>query len=111
MLIEKEEKGKFIGGPLDVLCILHDITTGRYHAAFFEESPFPGPVKDVRKTDIVRLKSKMHHTTGSDSLEGALMHLKELSENIEVPEKNIWKEPQEWDGTIGIVWVKENWRR
>lgn len=111
MLIEKQEKGKFIGGPLDVLCILHNINTGRYHAAFFEESPLPGPVPDIKNTKIVRLKSKMHHTEGSDTLEGALEHLKKLSEQIEVSEENIWKEPQDWNGDLGIVWLKDNWKK
>lgn len=103
--------GTFTAGRLDVLCILHNVNTGRYHAAFFEEHPLPGEVKSIEETDIVRLKSKMHHTTGSDTLEGALEHLEELSEQIIVPEENIKKDPIDWDGEIGIVFVWENWRK
>lgn len=101
----------FIAGSLDVLCILHNVNTNRYHAAFFEEHPFPGEIKPVEETDIVRLKSKMHHTGGSDTLDGALEHLKELSEKIIVPEENIKKEPIDWDGEIGITFVWNNWKR
>lgn len=101
----------FTVGGLDVLCILHDVNTDRYHAAFFEEHPLPGEVKSIEETDIVRLKSKMHHTTGSDTLEGALEHLKELSEKIIVPEENIKKDPIDWNGEIGIVFVWNNWRK
>ena len=103
--------GTFTAGGLDVLCILHDVNTDRYHAAFFEEHPLPGEVKSIEETDIVRLKSKMHHTTGSTTLEGALEHLKELSEQIIVPEENIKKNPIDWDGEIGIVFVWNNWRK
>lgn len=101
----------FTAGGLDILCILHDINTGKYHAAFFEESPLPREVKSIEETDFVRLKSKMHYTSGSDTLDGALVHLGELEEKISVPEGNIFKEPIEWDGTIGIVFLWENWRK
>lgn len=103
--------GTYTCGSLDVLCILHNVNTNRYHAAFFEEHPLPGEVKPVEETEIVRLKSKMHHTGGSDTLDGALEHLKELSEKIIVPEENIWKEPIDWDGEIGITFIRDNWRR
>lgn len=99
----------FTAGGLDVLCVLYDVNTDRYHAAFFEENPFPGEVKSIEETELVRLKSKMHHTSGSDTLDGALVHLDELSEKIVVPKENIFKEPIEWDGTIGIVLLWENW--
>lgn len=103
--------GTFTAGGLDVLCILHDVNTDKYHAAFFEEKPLPGKVKSIEETDIVRLKSKMHHTGGSDTLDGALEHLKELSEKIIVPGENVFNEPIEWDGTIGIVLLWKNWRK
>ena len=103
--------GTFTAGGLDVLCILHNINTNRYHAAFFEEHHFPGNVKPVEETDVVRLKSKMHHTGGSDTLDGALEHLKDLSEKIIVPDENIWKEPIEWNGEIGITFIRDNWRK
>ena len=36
----------------------------------------PGKVKSIEETDIVRLKSKMNHTRGSDTLDRALNQLK-----------------------------------
>lgn len=110
MLIQKQDES-YQCGPLDVVCILHDVTTDRYHAAFFEEKPFPGPVEPVEKTDVVRLKSKMHNTTGADTLGGALTHLMDLAKRLSVPEGNIWKDPCDWDGELGIVWVIPNWLR
>jgi len=107
MLISKGNN-TYQGGPLDVLCILHEMHTGRYHAAFFEESPLPGPVKSLHETDVVRLKSKMHHTEGSDTLAGAVVHLEELATQIHLPESNIWKEPIEWDGSP-VVMLRSNW--
>lgn len=103
--------GTFTAGGLDLLCILYDVNKNSYHAAFFEESPMPGEVKSVEETDIVRLKSRMHHTGGSDTLDGALKHLKGLSEKIIVPEENIWKEPIEWNGQIGVTLIIDNWRK
>lgn len=110
MMIEATN-GTFTAGELDVLCILHNVNTGRYHAAFFEEHPLPGEVKSVKETDIVRLKSKMHHTEGSETLEGALEHLEKLSEQIIVPDENIRKEPIDWNGELGVSLVWENWRK
>ncbi len=103
--------GTFTAGGLDVLCILYDVNKNRYHAAFFEESPMPGRVKSIDETDIVRLRGKMHHTGGSDTLEGALGHLKELSEKVIVPEENVWKDPIDWNGEIGITLIRNNWRK
>lgn len=101
----------FTAGGLDMLCILHDVNTDKYHAAFFEESSLPGKIKSIEETDFVRLKSKIHHTSGSDTLDGALIHLKDLSEKIVVPDENVFKQPIEWDGTIGMVLLWENWRK
>ena len=109
-MLLKQGDGTYTGGPLDVLCILHDVQRDTYHAAFFEEKPFPGEVPAVGDTSIVRLKSKMHHTGGSPDLEGAKEHLRELSDQIEVPPENIWKDPLTWDGEVGIVLVVPNWR-
>lgn len=109
MLINNGD-GTFTAGPLDVLCILHNVKKGRFHAAFFEESPFPGPVPDVDDVKVVRLKSKAHHTEGAETLEGALEHLDDLAAQIQVPPENIWRKPRKWDGQIGIVWITDNWR-
>ena len=102
-MMKDNGNGTFTAGGLDVLCILHDVNTDRYHAAFFEEKPLPGKIKSIEETDIVRLQSKMHHASGSDTLDVALKHLKELSEKIIVPEENIKKEPIDWDGCLGVT--------
>lgn len=106
----EDKDGTLMAGPLDVLCILHDQTTGKYHAAFFEEKPFPGPLKSVEKTNPVRLMSRMHHTEGSEDLKVALEHLQDLSTKLKVPPENLWTDPRPWDGQEGIVWLVENWK-
>lgn len=109
MLIANED-GTFTAGPLDVICILKDEKTGRFHPAFFEESPFPGPVDSVDKTDVVRLKSMMHHTAGFATLEDAQQNIsKDLGVKIKTPETNVCREPISWDGWTGIVWICYNW--
>lgn len=100
----------FLAGPLDVICILNDETTGRFHPAFFEENPLPGPVVNVDQTSVVRLKSKMHHTVGFEKLEDAVKNVSDdLGAKIKVPVTNICLEPIMWDGHIGIVWICSNW--
>src|SRR3990170_2995396 len=110
MLINNGD-GTHTGGALDVLLILHDVTKNRYHAAFFTEAPMPGPIKDVEDVRAVRLQSRMHHTVGSDTLEGAIKHLNELATKILLPPENVWREPHEWDGELGVVLIVGNWRR
>jgi hypothetical protein len=89
---------------------LEDKTKGTFHAAFFEEEPMPGPVTSVKDTRIVRLKSKMHHTTGSHALDGAREHLSELAKKILIPENNVISEKAiPWDGELGIVLFASNW--
>jgi hypothetical protein len=109
-MLVKNGDGTFTGGHLDVWCILHDENTGRYHAAFFEEKPMPGPQPELKDIKIVRLKSKMHHTEGAEDLDGANKHLDEFAAKIKVPDENIQRDPIPWDGIIGIVRVVENWR-
>ncbi len=109
MLIETEKPGVYQAAALDILCILHNTETGRYHAAFFEEYPMPGPIPLVDETKIVRLKSKMHHTDGADTIEVAREHLRELRERILVSDGNVCEKPFPWDGEIGIVWLVPNW--
>lgn len=112
MLIRHDD-GTYTGGPLDLLCILHNRAepTGRYHPAFLEEAPFPGPVQEVSATKIVRLKSKMHHTDGYETLAEAIVGLDDLANKIRLVPENIWRDPIGWDGEQGIVWVIENWRK
>ena len=109
MLISNRN-GTFNAGELDVLCILHDENTGKYHAAFFEEHPMTGEIKPIEETNPVRLLSKMHHTEGSTTLEGAIKHLNDLATMIHVPEENIWRDPMAWNGEKGITIFMKNWR-
>lgn len=109
MLIDNGDE-TFTAGPLDVICILKDERTGRFHPAFFEEKPLPGPVESVDETSVVRLKSKMHHTEGFEKLEDAIKNLSDdLGAKIKLPKTNICVEPIDWDGHIGIVWICYNW--
>jgi hypothetical protein len=88
MLIEQGH-GTYVGGPYDVLGIQHT-TRGRYHVAFYEEKPMPGPVQSQPR--ILRLKSKMHHTEGAATFEEALEHLEEMAQKIEMDDSRIWRD-------------------
>lgn len=109
MLIEQGD-GTAIGGPLDVICLLQDVNTGRFHPCFIEEYPLPGPIKDSTAPGPVRLKSRMHHSAGADTLEGGLKLLEELTKMIFLEPGNVLREPVRWNGVIGFVLVMDNWR-
>lgn len=91
MLVDNGD-GTYMAGPADVLLVMQDVSTGRFHASFWEESPMPGPVEPVEEAPLIRLKSRMHHTGGADTYEEALTHLKDLAEQIRVPDSNYWPE-------------------
>jgi hypothetical protein len=58
---------------------------------------------------VVRLKSKMHHTEGADTLDGAKAHYGQLRDDIKIPDLNASDTPIGWDGEMGLVWAVENW--
>lgn len=96
MLIENDDK-TYTAGPLDVLCILHLEEAATYHPAFLEESPPPGPIQSPEEMKVVRLRSKIHHTTGFKTLEEAQRNLnEELSKSLQC--QTIWQEPIPWMG-------------
>lgn len=95
--------GTHTGGPYDVIMILHNVKTNRFHVAFYEEALFPGGVDAETNQGIVRLKSKMHHTAGADTLEEAMIHLEDLRKKLHLPDQNVWKEPREWNGELGLI--------
>jgi hypothetical protein len=59
----------------DVLGVLFDESKKRFHACLWIEYPLPG---SLQGENVVRLKSKFHHTEGADTFEGALQHIAEL---------------------------------
>ncbi len=111
MLIQTEDPKVYRGGPLDVICILHDTQNNTYHPSFLEEKPLPGPVPSVKDTTIVRLKSRMHNTEGFRSFEEAVQNVKEeFAKQILLSEENLWiQKPMEWDGEAFTMMVP-NWK-
>lgn len=107
MLIEKGD-GIFVAGEADVLCILK-LSSETFHVAFFEEHPMLGPIKPIKDSEFIRLKSKMHHTSGASTIAEAQEHLKKLREKIEISDNNVVS-----DEAIAVkdpvcVWVVGNW--
>ncbi len=110
MLIAKGD-GTHLVGPADLVCILHDHSTNRYHVAFFEESPLPGPVKPLDQMGFLRLKSKMHHTGGAPTLQEAEQHVVELRKTLDILDSSVLLEPLDWDGQMGLCLISTNWLR
>lgn len=113
MLIATGGTPAYSAGPLDVVLVLRDVNSDRYHLAFFEHHPMPGPIVQYGELEVVRLKSKMHHTEGAETLEGALKVMDEfLTQSVHVFDGNAFRGGAiEWDGEIGIVCIASNWRR
>jgi len=107
MIIENKEKGTVTVGPLDVVVILK--IGDRYHVCFAEEKPLPGPVKPAKETTVVRLKSKMHHTPGTDTFEQAQVEIDKMLEKMVIIADNIFrKEAIEVDEPVFTV-ITSNW--
>jgi hypothetical protein len=101
--------GSYTAGPLDALIILRHQETGRFHVAFFEEHPFPGPIRPVSEVGVVRLISNMHHTEGAASLPEAFPQRTEMLQKLHLAPTNIFDEVVEWDGHPGVVLFYPNW--
>ena len=108
MLIANSDGG-YTAGPLDALIILQHEATHRYHVAFFEERPMPGPIAPVDEVTVVRLTSNMHHTEGAATLKEAINQRAELLEKLQVPSTNLFDEVVAWDGHTGVVLFYPNW--
>lgn len=88
MLISNGD-GTYTAGSYDVLGIVKNTDTGRFHVYFWEERPPPGPYDP--SPNIVRLRSKMHHTEGAETFDIALEHVRQIQERVRIPEENVWK--------------------
>ena len=78
---------------------IHNTSRGTIHAAWFTEKPFPGG--SDASADIVRWKSRGHHTEGAPDQQtangqmvGLRMHLSENVGASEFVDIGAW----EWDG-------------
>lgn len=73
-------------GSFDIIGILKDTSTGRFHACHWQEFPLPGN----EETSFRRLKSVRHHTLGAATFEEALSHLAQLRAEILVVDESVW---------------------
>jgi hypothetical protein len=73
-------------GPFDIIGILKDTSTGRFHACHWQDRPLPGnPDLSFR-----RLKSLRHHATGAATFEEALADVAKLRAVISIDDANVW---------------------
>jgi len=90
MLIDNGD-GTCFCGPSDIVYILR-LPNDRYHVVFTEEHPMPGPIRDIETLEVLRMKSKMHHTTGADDFAGAQQHLQEMLTKLKIQPENVVSE-------------------
>jgi len=89
-MLWQNEGGGFTAGSCDVIGIVKDTSTGRFHATYWEEKPLPGGGPET----VARLKSKMHHTTGAETFDEALAHVREMREKIRIDDARVWTAPE-----------------
>ena len=108
MLLQAED-GSYIGGALDVILVLKNTETNRYHVGVYLERPFPGGSKP---TGMVRLRSHLTHTEGAGTLEELERHLEDLVTKVRVREANVWRKPEqyiEFTGEVPAVMLVRDW--
>lgn len=110
MLIPINDK-QYITGPLDVALIAVDSRTGRFHMMLFEEKPMPGERVAPEDCATVRLKSKLHHAQGVETLEEARAYLAEFREKVIIEDGNVIEEPVAMDGVGPMMILARNWFR
>jgi len=110
MLVQRSD-GTFTCSIYDVLVILRDSNTGRFHVTFFEWCPFPGELsKDTQQITVIRLRSKMHHTTGASTFLDALVHLADMRKKLDIlDECVVTTEFYHWGGEP-CSWIAKAWR-
>jgi hypothetical protein len=62
-----------------LIVMLFNTNLKRWHPMVYFEAPFPGPLEDQK---VLRLKSKMHHTTGFKTREEALESAEKLKNDV-----------------------------
>lgn len=82
--------------------MLHNNKENKWHPIFYYDSPLPGGFEDGSlNSEMLRYKSKGHHTQGFDNREAALTSAQDLEKQL-IEQHNIvtvnTKEDIEWDG-------------
>lgn len=106
MLLETAP-GRYQAGEADVILIAQ--LGARFHVVFLEEHPLPGPIGPIATQAFIRLKSKMHHTAGEDTLAGAQARLDEMRETITIADANVSRERALFVGDCVMVFSVANW--
>jgi hypothetical protein len=91
MGLTKLADGTFQADPYDLLGIVRNTSTGRFHVTIWLESPLPSQGLASEDSDgLIRLKSMCHHTKGAATFEEALEHLKEMRKRFLFEDVCVW---------------------
>jgi len=109
-MLLRNEDGTYTADARDVIVILFRPDTKRYHVAFYEWHPLPGELSREKPLEILRLKSKMHHTLGAETREEALKQLTDMRLKLKIEDRNVNQaHVYPWDGEQGHVWFVRPW--
>lgn len=105
----QNKDGTLTMSPYDLIGILKDTSTGRFHACLWLDSP---PSSASLEDISVRLKSKFHHTIGAETLEEAQEHVAMMHQRFPVRDHNVWKDETrvvsrdfKEEGFASILWL------
>lgn len=118
MGLNPQPDGTLKADPFDLLGVVKDTSTGRYHMTLWLEHPLPSQGwANENSTGPIRLKSKLHHTAGAETFEGALEHLRELRKKLAIDDVCVWDSPDLCfarnfveDGFASVL-MMGNWRK
>lgn len=100
----QDDKGVLAWGPYDVLIVLRNKCTQRFHAAVLVEAEM---ITGTPK--FVRLRSKFHYSVGAAKIDLARQQLAGLVDRFHPPANNIATEPFPWDGDWPFYVITGNW--
>jgi hypothetical protein len=108
--------GKVQADPYDLLGIVKNTATGRYHVTLWLEHPLPSVGwADEKCTGPIRLKSTMHHEAGFVTLEEAVGEIKRLRQNLIIDDVCVLDTPDSAfsknfeEGHASVIYMG-NWR-
>lgn len=112
MIVVNRETGSRTGGPLDILCILHNVSERHFRIVFFDSGLWSkSDALMAEQLDVIDVKMKFLHPERAKTLAQAREYLAEMREWVALPDRNVAQEPIPWDGQFGTRWNLKNWWR
>lgn len=86
----------WLAGPFDVVSIIKNVRTGKFHVYFVCERSIPGQGgKNPSDMPGFALRSQLVDEQGTDTYEAAVEELTKLREKLSISDENVWSKPEQ----------------